>query len=179
MKSLCKALNLACKSCYLQCKTVKSSCKTLNLTCEPVNLTCKLAKTLEKRRKLLNRPNFQGDGGRFSFSVGRNVGKRENPLHGERVWCRERNRLGCTVSRLAEWNLRELVALRKESGGMPNTAGGTPALPAQRLEFGLGCGSTMMPRLRRLSYGLFYHRPIYFFVRFSFCLSTIEFIASS
>ena len=41
----------------------------------------------------------------------------------------ERNRPGCTVSRLAEWNLRKMVAHRKVSGGTPNTAGGTPALP--------------------------------------------------
>jgi hypothetical protein len=48
----------------------------------------------------------------------------------------------------------QVVALRKVSGGTPNTAGGTPALPAQRLEFGLGCGSTMMLRLRRWAFHL-------------------------
>ena len=44
----------------------------------------------------------------------------------------ERNRPGCTVSRLAERNLRKMVAHRKVSGAMPNTAGGTPALPFQK-----------------------------------------------
>jgi len=61
----------------------------------------------------------------------------------------ERNRPGCTVPRLAEWSLRKMLAHRKVSGATPDTAGGTPALLAQRLEFGLGCGSTMMPRRRR------------------------------
>ena len=61
----------------------------------------------------------------------------------------ERNRPGCTVPRLAEWNLRKMVAHRKVSGATPDAAGGTPALPAQRLEFGSGGVSTRMPRRRR------------------------------
>jgi len=46
----------------------------------------------------------------------------------------ERNRPGCTVTRLAERNSLELVAHRKVFGATPNTAGATPALPIHPIQ---------------------------------------------
>ena len=43
----------------------------------------------------------------------------------------ERDRRGCTVSRLAEWNLQDV------SGATPDTAGGTPALPFGNQQHGV------------------------------------------